>query len=220
MALQRQQFDAALQELRKALIDMGEKVETAILNSVIALRDNDLKMAEDVIANDKAVNEAEEKIIEMGTNLIALQQPVAKDLRRVLVAFRMATDLERMADLAVDIAKVVRRINGEPLMKPLVDIPRMTEIVQTMTNDCLRAYTEENVDLAYRMAKMDDDVDHLNSQILRELMGLMADNPKTINQAMLLCFVSRHLERMADHATNIGESVVYLVMGKRPDLNQ
>ncbi|TLS48428.1 phosphate signaling complex protein PhoU [Paenibacillus antri] len=220
MALQRQQFDAALQELRKALIDMGEKVETAILNSVIALRDNNLEMAEGVIAKDKEVNEAEEKIIEMGTNLIALQQPVAKDLRRVLVAFRMATDLERMADLAVDIAKVVRRINGEPLMKPLVDIPRMTEIVQTMTNDCLRAYTEENVDLAYRMAKMDDDVDHLNSQILRELMGLMADNPKTINQAMLLCFVSRHLERMADHATNIGESVVYLVVGKRPDLNQ
>ncbi len=199
---------------------MGEKVETAILDSVRALRDNDLELAERVIANDPSLNEAEEKIIEMGTNLIALQQPVAKDLRRILVSFRMASDLERMGDLAVDIAKVVRRINGEPLMKPLVDIPRMAEIVQIMTNDSLRAYTEENVDLAYKMAKMDDDVDHLHSQILRELFVLMADNPKTINQAILLCFVSRYLERMADHATNIGESVVYLAMGKRPDLNQ
>jgi len=220
MALHRQQFDASLQELRKALIAMGEKVETAILDSVRALRDNDLTLAEQVIANDPSLNEAEEKIIEMGTNLIALQQPVAKDLRRILVSFRMASDLERMGDLAVDIAKVVRRINGEPLMKPLVDIPRMAEIVQLMTNDSLRAYTEENVDLAYKMAKMDDDVDHLHSQILRELFVLMADNPKTINQAILLCFVSRYLERMADHATNIGESVVYLAMGKRPDLNQ
>jgi len=220
MALHRQQFDASLQELRKALIAMGEKVETAILDSVRALRDNDLELAEQVIANDPSLNEAEEKIIEMGTNLIALQQPVAKDLRRILVSFRMASDLERMGDLAVDIAKVVRRINGEPLMKPLVDIPRMAEIVQLMTNDSLRAYTEENVDLAYKMAKMDDDVDHLHSQILRELFVLMADNPKTINQAILLCFVSRYLERMADHATNIGESVVYLAMGKRPDLNQ
>lgn len=220
MALHRQQFDASLQELRKALIAMGEKVETAILDSVRALRDNDLELAERVIANDPSLNEAEEKIIEMGTNLIALQQPVAKDLRRILVSFRMASDLERMGDLAVDIAKVVRRINGEPLMKPLVDIPRMAEIVQIMTNDSLRAYTEENVDLAYKMAKMDDDVDHLHSQILRELFVLMADNPKTINQAILLCFVSRYLERMADHATNIGESVVYLAMGKRPDLNQ
>ncbi len=220
MALHRQQFDAALQELRKALIAMGEKVETAILDSVRALRDNDLDLAERVIKNDPSLNEAEEKIIEMGTNLIALQQPVAKDLRRILVAFRMASDLERMGDLAVDVAKVVRRINGEPLMKPLVDIPRMAEIVQIMTNDSLRAYTEENVDLAYKMAKMDDDVDHLHSQILRELFVLMADNPKTINQAILLCFVSRYLERMADHATNIGESVVYLAMGKRPDLNQ
>jgi len=220
VALHRQQFDAALQELRKALIAMGEKVETAILDSVRALRDNDLDLAETVIKNDPLLNEAEEKIIEMGTNLIALQQPVAKDLRRILVSFRMASDLERMGDLAVDIAKVVRRINGEPLMKPLVDIPRMADIVQVMTNDSLRAYTEENVDLAYKMAKMDDDVDHLHSQILRELFVLMADNPKTINQAILLCFVSRYLERMADHATNIGESVVYLVMGKRADLNQ
>src|SRR5690606_24550403 len=127
--------------------------------------------------------------------------------------------LERMADLAVDIAKVTLRIGGEPLIKPLLDIPRMAEIVQLMTQDSIHAYVNENVDLAYKMAKMDDDVDQFHGQILRELFVIMVDNPKNINQSILLCFVSRYLERMADHATNIGESVVYLVKGKRPDLN-
>ncbi|WP_274365715.1 phosphate signaling complex protein PhoU [Paenibacillus thermotolerans] len=220
MALQRQQFDSALQELRQALIDMGKKVEEAILESVEALRTNDLDRANRVVEHDPELNRMEENIVEMGTKLIALQQPVAKDLRRILVSFKMAGDLERMGDLAVDIAKTVRRINGEPLIKPLVDIPKMAEIVQLMTNDCLRAYIDENVDLAYQMAKMDDEVDHLHSQILRELFTVMGHDPSTVNQALHLCFVSRFLERMADHATNIGESVVYLVMGQRPDLNQ
>ncbi|MCI3923960.1 phosphate signaling complex protein PhoU [Paenibacillus sp. TRM 82003] len=220
MPLHRQQFDASLEELRNALISMGRQVEEAIITSVQSLKENNLELAEQVIKKDQELNEAEEKIVEMGTNLIALQQPVAKDLRRILVSFKMASDLERMGDLAVDIAKVVRRINGEKLVKPLVDIPRMSEIVQMMTNDSLRAYKEENVDLAYKMAQMDDEVDHLHSQILRELFVFMVENPSTVNQSILLCFVSRYLERMADHATNIGESVVYLVMGKRPDLNQ
>ncbi len=199
---------------------MGKKVEEAIIESVESLRTNDLDRANRVIEQDIELNRMEEKIAEMGSSLIALQQPVAKDLRRILIAFKMASDLERMGDLAVDIAKTVRRINGEQLVKPLVDIPRMAEIVQLMTSDSLRAYIEENVDLAYKMAKMDDEVDHLHAQILRELFVFMMENPKTVNQSLLLCFVSRYLERMADHATNIGESVVYLVMGQRPDLNQ
>ncbi|WP_199624480.1 phosphate signaling complex protein PhoU [Paenibacillus alkalitolerans] len=220
MPLHRQQFDTALEELRNELIDMGKKVEEAIIESVESLRTNDLDRANRVIEQDIELNRMEEKIAEMGSSLIALQQPVAKDLRRILIAFKMASDLERMGDLAVDIAKTVRRINGEQLVKPLVDIPRMAEIVQLMTSDSLRAYIEENVDLAYKMAKMDDEVDHLHAQILRELFVFMMENPKTVNQSLLLCFVSRYLERMADHATNIGESVVYLVMGQRPDLNQ
>jgi phosphate transport system protein len=155
----------------------------------------------------------------MGTTLIATQQPVAKDLRRIIIAFRMASDLERMADLAVDISKVTLRIGNQALIKPLVDIPRMAEIVQLMTNDSITSFVEEDVDLAYKMAKIDDEVDHLHSQIMRELFVFMVENPQTVNQALLLCFVSRYLERMADHATNIGENVVYLVKGKRPDLN-
>ncbi|PYI57553.1 phosphate signaling complex protein PhoU [Paenibacillus flagellatus] len=215
----RHNFDASLNELRKQLIEMGGKVEQAILKSVQSLKDGNQELARTVIADDPAVNAMEEHIDEIGTRLIATQQPVAKDLRRILIAFKMASDLERMADLAVDIAKVTLRIGEEPLIKPLVDIPRMAEIVQQMTRESIEAYVDENVDLAYRMAKMDDDVDHLHSQILRELFVFMVDNPKTVNQSLLLCFVSRYLERMADHATNIGESVVYLVRGQRPDLN-
>jgi phosphate transport system protein len=219
MALQRQKFDAGLDELRKALIVMGEKVETALIDSVTSLKENNRDLAEQVIAKDRELNEYEAKISDMGSQLIALQQPVAKDLRRILISFKMASDLERMGDLAVDIAKTVRRINGEPLIKPLVDIPRMAEIVREMIQDSIEAYMQENVDLAYKMAKMDDEVDHLHSQILRELFVFMVENPKNVNQSLLLAFVSRYLERMADHATNIGESVAYLVTGNRPDLN-
>ncbi|MDF2721998.1 MAG: PhoU family transcriptional regulator [Paenibacillus sp.] len=215
----RQQFDAALNELKKELIEMGGKVEIAIQQSVQSLKEGNLELARAVIANDPSINAMEEHIDDIGTRLIATQQPVAKDLRRILIAFRMASDLERMADLAVDIAKVTLRIGEEPLVKPLVDIPRMAEIAQQMTRDSIESYVIENVDLAYRMAKMDDDVDLLHGQILRELFVFMVENPKTVNQSILLCFVSRYLERMADHATNIGESVVYLVKGKRPDLN-
>jgi phosphate transport system protein len=220
MPTQRQQFDSHLKDLRTALIDMGGKVEKAILDSVKSLKESDLALAERVIEGDQNINRLEEKIDDIGAHLIATQQPVAKDLRRILIAFKMASDLERMADLAVDIAKVTQRIGEQGLIKPLVDIPRMAEIVQLMTNESIASYIDENVDLAYKMAKMDDEVDHLHSQILHELFSLMANNPETVNQALLLCFVSRYLERMADHATNIGESVVYLVKGTRPDLNQ
>ncbi|MDF2815417.1 MAG: PhoU family transcriptional regulator [Paenibacillus sp.] len=219
MVMKRQQFDTALNGLRKQLIEMGGSVEQAIIDSVRSLKEGDLELARQVITSDAAINSREEMIVEIGTNLIATQQPVAKDLRRIIIAFRMASDLERMADLAVDIAKVTLRIGDEPLIKPLLDIPRMAEIVQLMTHESIDAYVNENVELAYKMAKMDDDVDQLHSQIMRELFVFMVDKPKTVNQSMLLCFVSRYLERMADHATNIGESVVYLVKGKRPDLN-
>ncbi|CAM3728160.1 phosphate signaling complex protein PhoU [Marinicrinis lubricantis] len=219
MPNKRQLFDAHLNELREALIDMGKMVEQAIIDSVASLKNSNEELAKQVIDHDVKINQMEEKIDEIGTTLIATQQPVAKDLRRILIAFRMASDLERMGDLAVDISKATLRLNQQSLMKPLVDIPRMAEIVQMMTNESIRSYVEENVDLAYKMARMDDEVDHLHSQILREMFGYMADNPQLINQAQLLSFVSRYLERMADHATNIGENVVYLVQGKRPDLN-
>jgi phosphate transport system protein len=144
---------------------------------------------------------------------------VAKDLRRILVAFPMAADLERMGDLSVDIARTELRLQGQTLMKPLVDLPEMARIVRTMVRESIRAYAEENVDLAHKMARNDDRVDALYSQILQELFTLAAADPGLTGQAMLLAFVGRYIERIADHATNIGESVVYLVAGIRSELN-
>lgn len=219
MISNRASFDQHLQTLRAMLIEMGDAIKQSMLDAVHALQTSDLALAKQIIDQDVNINRMEDKIESFGTMLIATQQPVAKDLRRILIAFRMASDLERMADLAVDIARAAIRVNGEPLIKPLVDIPRMAEYVQQMTQDCINAYIDENVDLAYKMAKMDDDVDELYSKILRELFMYIADQGKSVNQAVLLCFVARYLERMADHATNIGESVVFLVTGQRPDLN-
>lgn len=219
MITNRQQFDEDLLKLKQEIINMGQKIEDALRDSVESLKTGDEQLAQKVIDGDKEINKMEGVIDSIGTQLIATQQPVATDLRRILAAFQMAGDLERMADLAVDIAKVTIRIGGEPLIKPLVDIPRMAEIVQTMTSEGIDSYIHEDVEQAYRMAKMDDEVDHLHGQILREMFVFMAENPKNVNQVLNLCFVSRYLERFADHATNIGESVVYLVKGERPDLN-
>lgn len=220
MSANRQQFDHDLDKLKDALVNMGKTVEQAIMDSVKSLKESDIGLARQIVENDDKINKMEEEIDEIGSTLIATQQPVAKDLRKILISFRVASDLERMGDLAVDIAKVTIRMNNEDLLKPLVDIPRMAEIVQLMMNESLSALIHESPDLAYKMAKIDDEVDHLYSQILRELFVFMVENPKTINQCMPLCFVAHHLERMADHATNIGEDTVFLVKGDRPDLNQ
>ncbi|WP_238192211.1 phosphate signaling complex protein PhoU [Paenibacillus sp. L3-i20] len=215
----RKEFDQGLEQLHNLLVDMGNFVEHALVESMEALKDVDMKRAQVVINEDPKLNNMEEKIMELGSKLIATQQPVAKDLRRILSAFRIASDLERMGDISVDIAKVVLRLEGQTLIKPLIDLPRMAEVVQTMTYESIQSFIHENVDLAYKMAKDDDQVDALFGQITRELTMLMMENPRNIAQASLLAFVGRSMERFGDHATNIGESVVYLVTGSRPDLN-
>lgn len=215
----RHQFEASLNELRNALLKMSQAVEKALEDSIKSLKHADQTLADEVIKQDPLINKMEEEIDNIGSTLIATQQPVAKDLRRILVAFKMSSDLERIGDLAVDIAKVTKRIGDEPLIKPLVDIPRMADIVRTMTKSSIEAFLEEDLNLAYQMAKMDDEVDHLHSQILRDTIVHVSENPNSINQVLLLSFVSRYLERMADHATNIGEGVVYLIKGIRMELN-
>ncbi|WP_090642177.1 phosphate signaling complex protein PhoU [Paenibacillus sp. UNC496MF] len=215
----RKEFDQGLEELNELIVEMGRRVETAIAQAMEALERVDADEARRIVKEDKELNKLEEKISEIGSTLIATQQPVAKDLRRILVAFKIASDLERMGDLAVDVAKTVIRLEGQTLIKPLIDLPRMSQIVQMMTYESIQSFVQENVNMAYKMAKDDDLVDALYSQITRELFSLMMENPKTISQANLLSFVGRYIERFADHATNIGESVVYLVTGVRPDLN-
>lgn len=220
MAANRMQFAQSLEALRQALIEMGEKVEKAIAEAVRSLKEADLDTAARIVEQDADINRLEEKIDEIGTRLIATQQPVAKDLRTIIAAFKMAGDLERMGDLAVNIAKSALRIGTNELAKPLVDIPRMAEIVQNMIAASIRSYIDEDMDQAYQMARLDDEVDQLYAQIMRETFVYAMEDTGSVNQLLQLCFVARDLERMADHATNLGESVVYLMKGTRPDLNQ
>ena len=220
MVTGRLQFEEQLKGLSSEIIHMGERVENAIQLSVKSLITGDLTSANIVIAQDFEINALEEKIGDIGAKLIATQQPVAKDLRRILISFKIASDLERMADLAVDVAKAAVRLGDYQTVKSLAEIPRMAELAQQMTNESIIAFTEENIDLAYKMSSLDDEVDHLHSKVMIGLFTHIANDPNSINKAILVGFVSRYIERIADHATNIGESVVYLVRGKRPDLNQ
>lgn len=218
--IQRKEFDQGLQEMSRLLTEMGARVGAALSDSMEALKRIDVRSARRIVEADVELNQLEEKIDELGARLIATQQPVAKDLRRILTAFRISSDLERMGDLSVDIAKTVIRLEGQTLIKPLIDLPRMADIVLVMIRESIRSYVDENVELAYKMAKDDDLVDELYAQNIRELFALMVEHPKTVGQAMLLSFVGRYIERIADHATNIGENVVYLMTGHRPELNQ
>jgi len=217
--VRRRELDEGLERLTGLLMAMAGHVEQALGGAMEALEKLDPDMARRIIGEDPKLNRMEEQIADTGVRIIATQQPVAKDLRRILVAFRMAADLERMGDLSVDIARTVLRLQGQTLMKPLVDLPEMARIVGTMVRESIRAYAEENVDLAHKMARDDDRVDALYSQILQELFALAAADPGLTSQAMLLAFVGRYIERIADHATNIGEGVVYLVAGIRSELN-
>ena len=212
----RANYQSALEQLEKDILKMGSLVEEQINDSIIALRKQDLTLAEDIIAKDDIIDELELNIEEDILKLIATQQPMAIDLRRIISGFKIITDLERMGDNAVDIAKTTLRIGGEPLIKPLIDIPRMAEITQNMVKEALDAYINENVALAEK----DDLVDSLHSQITRELLTYMLEEPKNIKQGTHLMFISRFLERIADHATNIGENVIYLVTAERRDLNE
>lgn len=218
--IQRREFDQNLEELRQLLREMGEHVEHALKESIVSLQNLDVSRAKGVIAQDLKLNEMEEEVMDIGSRLIVTQQPVAKDLRRIIVAFKISSDLERMGDLAVDIAKVTLRLEGQTLLKPLIDIPKMAELVEVMVEESLQSYLDENTDLAYKMAKDDDEVDHLYSQTISELYSIVINHPDSLQQVMLLTLVGRYIERIADHATNIGESAVYLVTGHRPDLNQ
>ncbi|MBS3942923.1 MAG: phosphate signaling complex protein PhoU [Dethiobacter sp.] len=213
-------YEKKMELLLVKLHQMGSLVEESIAGAVEALKKQNLTLAEKVIAEDDLVDRLELEIEEKCLQLIATQQPMAKDLRRVATLFKMINDLERMADYATDIGKITLRIGHEPLIKPLVDIPRMALLTQKMVKQALDAYVREDLQLALTVANDDDEVDQLHGQIFRELLLIMMENPRTITQATHLLFVSRWLERIADHATNIAEEVVFLVTGEKKLLNE
>lgn len=212
-------FEAELGLLREDLLRMGALVKEAVHRAVQALKEQDLELAQEVVDGDEVVDTMEHEIEEKCLRLLALQQPMAVDLRAIGTALKTVTDLERMADHSSDIAKVALRIGREPLIKPLVDIPRMAAIIEEMLDGGLKAYVTRDVAAAQEVARRDEDVDHLYAQIYRELLTYMLENPRTIRQATHLLFVAQHLERIADHVTNVSEWVVYLVHGEMRDLN-
>ena len=212
-------FDSHLKELQQEILKMGSLVEEAIALSVKSLATQNVALAQKVIDGDDAVDDFFNLIEDHCLKLIATQQPIAKDLRTIITGLKIIGDLERMADHAEDIAKITITIASEPLIKPLIDIPRMSEIAQKMVKNSLDAYIQEDVELARGVGADDDLVDHLHNQIFRELLTFMMEDPRTIKQATHLLFVSRYLERIGDRATNIGEAVIYLATGDRADIN-
>jgi phosphate transport system protein len=212
-------FQAELNALEQELIRMGALVEDQIRRAVRSLADQDLDLAREVIADDDRVDDLESALERQCLKLLALQQPLAGDLRAVSTVLKMITDLERMADHASDIAKVTLRLEEEPWIKPLVDLPVMARLAISMVRSALNAYIHRSIEEAVAMIRLDDDVDHLYAQIFRDLVDLMRERPDTAAQATYLVFVANYLERIADHATNLGEWVVYMVTGERRELN-
>jgi len=213
-------FEAKMKTLQEKLQHMGSLVEASIARTIEALKTQNLELAQAVIDGDDLIDDLEHEIEEKCLEVIATQQPMAKDLRRVATLFKIISDLERMADYATSIAKITLRIADQPLIKPLIDIPRMATLSQKMVKQALDAYVREDVELASAVGKDDDEVDKLFGQIFRELLTIMMENPKTITQATHLLFVGRWLERISDHATNIAEEVVFLVTGEKRNLNE
>lgn len=207
-------FDEELTELKKKLLRLGGMVEEGIMNAVKSLVERDSDLAHKTIDADHRINALEVEIDEDCIRLMALHQPAAKDLRLLTTTLKLIDDLERMGDLAVNICERALELNKEPQLKPYMDIPRMATQTQRMVKECLDAFINEDSDLAYKVCDEDQLIDDLNTQILRELITFMAEDPSTISRAMRVIFVSKNLERIADHAVNISQSVVYMVKGK------
>lgn len=215
----RNSFESSLTDLKNTLLKMSGLVERVLDDAIRSLVKGDLELAESIIADDEKINDLEHQIENESIHLIATQQPVAKDLRKLVSAIKIASELERMGDLSVDIAKTTIRLKGEQLIKPLVDIPRMAGIAQQMVRESIDSYVMEDIEKAREMAELDNQVDALFSKVVRELHILAAEDVKKVDQTVPLAFVARYIERIGDHATNIGESVIYLVTGQKPELN-
>ena len=211
MARQKEQDIEALQE---RVLKMGSLVEDAIRKAVRALVDRDRSLALTVIDGDAIVNNLDVEIEEECIRFLAIWQPTGSNLRFITTAIKIITDLERMGDLAVDICERSLELLEEPQLKPYIDLPRMAEASQKMLKDSLDAFVARDADLAMKVCEADDFVDNLNQQIFNELLVYMLQDPRNIARAVRLTYISKYLERIGDHATNIAEMVVYMVMGK------
>lgn len=207
-------FDVELKELREKLLHEAGLVERAIQDAIKALLERTSDIARKVIEDDDLVNALEVEIDEFCLKLLALRQPAARDLRFITTAIKINYDLERIGDTAVNICERVLELNQEPQLKPYIDLPTMASIVQTMVKESLDAFVKEDVQLAMKVTQDDEKVDSYLDQIFRELLTYMMQDARTISRATRLLFIAKNLERMADHAVNIAELVIFMVEGK------
>jgi phosphate transport system protein len=207
-------FEHELEELKQRLLWMASLAERAVHQAVQALFEKDEALANRVLEEEKTINDMQVEIDGRVMELVALQQPMAVDLRFIFSASRINNDLERIGDQAVNIAQSALRILRHPQVKPYVDLPRMSEIVEGMVRDSLNALVQRDAELAKSVLVRDDEVDHLRDQIFRELLTYMMENSAVIFPAFELILVTKNLERIGDHATNIAEDVIYMVAGR------
>ncbi|MCL0101909.1 phosphate signaling complex protein PhoU [Dehalococcoidia bacterium] len=214
----RRGFEAELKDLQDSVLALGSMVEKAVIKAVDALKRQDFSVAQHVIDEDGLINQRRYEIEENCLRLLATQQPMAGDLRMIVAVLHITVDLERMGDHAEGIAKIAMMIGDEPLMKPLIDIPRMSDLAVSMLRRSLGALLVLDVEEAKRVCEEDDQVDALHEQIYRELLTYMLQDPKCINQATYLTWVAHNLERVADRSTNICERVVFAATGKMEEI--
>jgi len=216
----RQNFDLQLAQVKEKLVNLAAMVNRCQEQAVKALGERDEELAKEVIASDQTINQMQRDIEEACLRLIASQQPVARDLRLVFSMSTIASELERMADHAKGIAVLAQRLADQPLLKPLIDVPRMAEIGREMLMGEIDAFIRGDAEAARAVAQRDNEVDQLNDQVFRELLVFMMTDPRTITRATYLLWVAHNLERFADRATNIGERVVFLQTNAIVELNE
>ena len=207
-------FDEELKDLNAKLLRMGGMVEDQIQGALRALVERDSDLAREIIENDHRVNTLDVEVDEDCLRLLALQQPAARDLRFITTAMKISTELERMSDLAENICERALELNEEPQLEPYIDIPRMATWALQMVREALDAFVGSDVPLARKVCADDDFVDDLTEQLFRELLSFMLEDPQTTSRAIRITFIAKYLERIADHATNVAELVVYMVEGK------
>ncbi|MFP5287262.1 MAG: phosphate signaling complex protein PhoU [Thermoanaerobaculia bacterium] len=207
-------LDQDLERVRQMLLKMGGLTEVMVAKATQALLDRDNALCREVIEGDRAVDQLEIEIDEVCHSLIGRKQPTASDLRFLVAVMKINSDLERIGDSAVNIAQSVEQVNEQPPLKPYIDLPRMSQLVQDMVRQSLDAFVRKDAALATAVCRADDEVDGLYKQLFRELLTYMIEDPKTVSRALHLLLISRNLERIADHATNIAEDVVYYVEGR------
>jgi phosphate transport system protein len=207
-------FDLDLQQLKERILYMGSLAETMIHIAIKALVDRKRDLVKDVYRQEEEVNKLQIEVDDRALQMIALHQPAASDLRFITGAMKINSDLERIADQAVNICETTEYLLEEPPLKPLIDVPRMAQIASKMLKDALDSFVNRDENLARSVLVRDDQVDELKDQVFRELLTYMISDPATIKRAIDLILISRNLERIADHATNIAEDVVFVVAGK------